>query len=86
MPALSSCIRALSPSESVCLALFCIFSTTHNEFMDRGALVVSSEAVSKDEVMVFADIMRYEYYLHLHYHFSLFYAIILLVDLLTKYY
>lgn len=52
--------------------------------MDRGALVVSSEAVSKDEVMAFADIMSYECYLHLHYHFSLFYAIILLVDLLTK--
>ena len=52
--------------------------------MDRGVLVVSSEAVSKDGAMVFADIMRYEYYLLLHYHFSLFYAIILLVDLLTK--
>ena len=52
--------------------------------MDRGALAVSSEAVSKDAVMAFADIMRYECYLLLHYHFSLFYAIILLVDLLTK--
>ena len=30
--------------------------------MDRGALAVSSEAVSKDEVMAFADIMRYECY------------------------
>ena len=69
MPALSSCIRALSPSESVCLALFCIFSTTHNEFMDRGALVVSSESVSEDGVMAFADIMRYECYLLLHYSF-----------------
>mgnify|MGYP007089835286 FL=1 len=86
MPALSSCIRALSPSESACLALFCIFSTTHNEFIDRGALVVSSEVVLEDAAIAFADIMRYECYLPLHYHFSLFYAIILPVDLLTKYY
>ena len=86
MPALSSCIRSLSPLESACLALFCIFSTTHNEFMDRGVLAVSSEVVLKDEIMAFVDIMRYECYLLLHYHFSLFYAIILRVDLLTKYY